>query len=47
MQATKYSEMIHLILAGKLNPDQLVTRQISLSEAADALMLLIVTQTLV
>ena len=37
MQAARYSEMIRLILAGKLNPSLLVTNLISLSEAAEAL----------
>ena len=38
MQAHRYGVMMPMIAAGKLRPQQLVGREISLSESIDALM---------
>jgi alcohol dehydrogenase len=37
MQAARYSEMIHLILEGRLNPAKIISKKIPLSLAADSL----------
>ena len=40
MQATRYSEMIHLILEGRLNPAKIISKKIPLSLAAESLITL-------